>query len=366
MQTFLCFVDFAKAFDSVNRDCLWYKLQNIGVNGKMYNIIKSLYWNIESTVRVNNRLTDWFSVYSGVRQGDNLAPTLFAIYVNDVTTCINELNVGVPISDTDSISVLLYVDDIVLMAQNAEDLQKMINALHDWTIKWRLSVNIQKTQVMHVRKHQTRRTNYAFHLGDSLLHVTKSYRYLGLDINEFVNFSHCASVLHDAGSRALGALVSKHYTSKGLDFKVYEKIYNSTVVPVMDYSAGVWGYKTFDSHDKLHHKALRTFLGVGKQTPLVALDGAVAWKSPKLRRHVDMIRLWCRLVKMDRGRLPYKVLQYDMHTLVRVRNTWAREIRNILEQCDMLDYYDINVTAASSTNFVANKVSVPNYSEFLR
>lgn len=59
------------------------------VNGKMYNIIKLLYWNIESTVRVNNRLTDWFSVYSGVRKGDNLAPTLFAIYVNDVTTCIN-------------------------------------------------------------------------------------------------------------------------------------------------------------------------------------------------------------------------------------------------------------------------------------
>ena len=42
MQTFLCFVDFAKAFDSVNRDCLWYKLRNIGVNGKIYNIIKSL------------------------------------------------------------------------------------------------------------------------------------------------------------------------------------------------------------------------------------------------------------------------------------------------------------------------------------
>ena len=82
----------------------------------------------------------------------------------------------------------------MLMAQNAKDLQKMINALHDWTIKWRLSVNTKKTQVMHVRKHQTRRTNNAFHLGDSLLHVTESYRYLGLDINEFVNFSHCASV----------------------------------------------------------------------------------------------------------------------------------------------------------------------------
>ena len=55
-------------------------------------------------VRVDNRLTDWFSVYSGIRQGDKLAPTLFAIYVDDVTTCINQLNVGVPISETDSLS----------------------------------------------------------------------------------------------------------------------------------------------------------------------------------------------------------------------------------------------------------------------
>ena len=103
-----------------------------------------IYRHIESTVRVNNRLTDCFSVYSGVRQGDKLAPTLFAIYVNDVTTCINQINVGVPFSETDSISALLYADDIVLMAQNAEELQKMINALCEWTIKWCLSLNVKK------------------------------------------------------------------------------------------------------------------------------------------------------------------------------------------------------------------------------
>ena len=99
------------------------------------------------------------------------------------------------------------------------------------------------------------------------------------------------------GGRALGALVSKHCTSKGLAFTVYEKIFKSIVVPVMCYSAGVRGYKQFDSLDKLQHKVIRTFLGVGKQTPLVAFDGDVGWDSPKLRRHVGILRLWCRLVK---------------------------------------------------------------------
>ena len=124
----------------------------------------------------------------------------------------------------------------------------------------------------------------------------------------------------------------------------------------MDYSAGVWGYKQFDSHDKHQHKAIRTFLGVGKKTTLVALDGDVGWDSPKLRRHVDMIRLWCRLVKMDHNRPPFKVLKYDLRISERMRNIWSREVKNILEQCEMLDYYDINVSAGSSTTFVANKV----------
>ena len=124
VRTFLCFVDFAKAFDSVNRDCLWYKLQTIGINGRIYNIIKSLYWNIEpATV---NRLTDC-----------NLLLTQM--------TCINQLNVDVPMSETDSISVLLYVEDIVLMAQNAEDLQRMAHVLREWTIKWHLSLNVQNS-----------------------------------------------------------------------------------------------------------------------------------------------------------------------------------------------------------------------------
>ena len=128
-ETFLCFVDFSKAFDSVNRDCLWFKMMNIGIHGNILNLIKSMYENLEACVRFNGQLTDWFSVESGIRQGDNLAPTLFAIFVNDIASDINSLNLGVPIVNDECLSILRYADDIVLLAESAEDLQSMLNEL---------------------------------------------------------------------------------------------------------------------------------------------------------------------------------------------------------------------------------------------
>ena len=126
-------MDFSKAFDSVNRDCLWFKMMNIGIHGNILNLIKSMCENLEACVRVNGQLTDWFSVESGIRQGDNLASTLFAIFVNDIASDINSLNLGVPILNDERLSILKYADDIVLLTESAEDLQSMLNELSKWT-----------------------------------------------------------------------------------------------------------------------------------------------------------------------------------------------------------------------------------------
>ncbi len=104
---------------------------------------------------------------------------------------------------------------------------------------------------MHCRKQSVLVTEKQFKFGNMNLECVTTYRYLGLDINEHLNFSVPAKTLRDAGSRALGALTSKHYANKGLDFKTFEKLYECTVNPVTDYAAGVWGYKTYDDLNKL-------------------------------------------------------------------------------------------------------------------
>ncbi len=83
-KLYCAFVDFSKAFDYIVRENLWFKLIKIGIRGKIFNVIKSMYANIKSRVKFNNNLSEGFSCELGVRQGECLSPFLFAMYINDL------------------------------------------------------------------------------------------------------------------------------------------------------------------------------------------------------------------------------------------------------------------------------------------
>ena len=143
MDTFVTFIDFSKAFDRVNRESLLYKLwhNQCKIDGKMYFIIKALYCNTKSCIEINSWVTDWFQTLQGVRQGDNLSPTLFALFINDLAVKIKDMNIGVTVGDT-SIPLLLYADDVAVLSNNVEDMQAMLNVIHEWCVKWSMSVNL--------------------------------------------------------------------------------------------------------------------------------------------------------------------------------------------------------------------------------
>ena len=107
-QLYCAFVDYSKAFDFVNRSYLWQKVLESNINGKILNVIRNMYKDAKSHVSLKNVLSDSFPCQVGVRQGENLSPLLFAIFLNDFKaflsrdykglTCVsesimNELNV---------------------------------------------------------------------------------------------------------------------------------------------------------------------------------------------------------------------------------------------------------------------------------
>ena len=81
-DVFAAFIDFKKAYDSVIHHFLWEKLQSIGVNGNLLHLLQALYKGISSNVRVNGFL---FEITCGLRQRCVLSPTLFNIFINDLS-----------------------------------------------------------------------------------------------------------------------------------------------------------------------------------------------------------------------------------------------------------------------------------------
>lgn len=205
------FVYLSKAFDSVDHSLLWHKLRNVGIHGRMLHIIQSMYLGLKSCFRINEKFTDWFSFFKGVRQGDNTAPTLFALFINDLIPRINSINNGITLDDEFSLNALLYADEIVLLSSNADGLQSQLDVLNNWSNKCTLNVNIDKTKILHVRKVSQSRSDYDFKLGYTPVDYVPQYRYLGFTLGETLDYSIGVKELLTASSRDLGSLVPKFF-----------------------------------------------------------------------------------------------------------------------------------------------------------
>ena len=113
-KLYAAFIDFKNAFDFVVRDVLWYKLIQSGVRGKILDVIQSMYGNIKSKVKYDNKLSNDFSSHLGVRQGECLSPFLFSMYLNDLENELIQKGAGGFDIGMLKLYLLLYADDIVI------------------------------------------------------------------------------------------------------------------------------------------------------------------------------------------------------------------------------------------------------------
>jgi len=341
-STFAAFIDMRKAFDWVDRDMLLYKLMaQFGVKGRMYDAIKTIYSRSVASVRVNQYTTDAFPTYYGVKQGDVLSPTLFNMYLNDLAVGIKELHCGLQIHEME-LSILLYADDIVLVAPNEIKLQEMLNYVSDWCAKWKMSVNTEKTQIVHFRPRNTPQSSYNFLYEGNNLEVVKQYKYLGILLNENMDFQTVAKSLTAAGSRAMGLLRYKLKSLKECQYNTFSKLYMSYICPILDYSAGVWGFKDFSVTETTQHRAIRYYLGVHRFAANDMINGDMGWLSCRGRRQLSMLNLWNRLINMAPSRLTYKVFLWDL-SYCDISNTWANEIQLILQELSLVDVFELKV-----------------------
>ena len=147
-------MDFKKAFGSVWRAGLWSKLIRYNICGNFLNIIKNMYSSIKSCVKISGKCFELFVCSRTLRQGKNLSPLLFSLYLNDLEhfiTTRNDKSIEIYDADLDilvKMLVLLYADDTVIFATSEENLVSVLNTFYSYCCQWKLDIYYDQTKVI--------------------------------------------------------------------------------------------------------------------------------------------------------------------------------------------------------------------------
>ena len=334
-KVYTTFVDFSKAFDGVDRSLLYFKMLEKGIDGKMYNTIKALYRLTTACIDINGFITPTFNTLFGVRQGDSMSPTLFSIYINDLANKLKETNYGIKIG-TQRVPILLYADDIALMAEKEEDMQELLNILHIWCQKWKMNLNMTKTKFMVFRNKNQELGDVKFHFGNQEINNCKEYKYLGVYFDEHLKFEKHSEMLSKAGAKALGALIYKYKTLDNMGYQTYSKLFQTNITPILDYGSEIWGNIKSPKIDTVQNRAMKTFLGVNKFAANLAVSGDLGWSPSEVRRKVNMVRFWNRLQNLGDNRLPKTLFEFEYNH----SGKWCTAIRKILTEIGLENFYE--------------------------
>ena len=228
----------------------------------------------------------------------------------------------------------------MLLAESEEALQEMINHVADWCHNWRLMINVDKTKIVHFRKSTAPETTFLFRLCDFEIEKVQQYKYLGVYFDYCLTFKYATDVLSSSASRALGVVINKHKAIGGFGYSTYTKLFDNLVVPILDYGSGVWGTKSFQQSQVIQNKAIRSFLGVHKFTPNLAIQGDMGWDSSNLRQRLNVLRLWCRFIMMPASRLTKRIFLWDYELSMCGYDNWSSSVKTLLQETGQSVLYE--------------------------
>lgn len=236
------FVDFRKAFDSICRQALFYKLATSGIVGKFYNSLRYMYANSKGFVKLSGHISHEFRINKGTEQGHPLSPDLFKLFFKDLSPLLEFSNC--PLLINKIVSHLLWADDLVILALDPVTLQNQLNILSDYCKSWGVDINMDKTKLLIFNGTKSATKRYHIQIANLYLNGTKlerveSYCYLGIDITSTGSFK---LALKNIQTKAIRSLITLKRTidMSSISFKACCTLFDALVKPIILYAAPIW------------------------------------------------------------------------------------------------------------------------------
>ena len=246
------YLDLSKAFDTLDHEILLYKLKYYGFDNLSLKLMKSYMTERKQFVIINETMSEFLDIKTGVPQGSVLGPLLFLIYLNDLPHSSSCFHPVVYADDTTLNTTLnyFYVNDIsnIDVGINTE-----LSKVQDWLKVNKLSLNVKKTKAMVFHTAKRKVVLPKLKLDGNEIEIVDEFNFLGFLIDKHLTWKNHINFISKKISKSIGMMCRlKHFLPK----HILLTIYNSLILPHINYGILLWGYKA-DKLSNLQKKAVR-------------------------------------------------------------------------------------------------------------
>jgi hypothetical protein len=314
----------------------------------MWRVLKNISKKVESCVRVNQNFTDWINLETGVRQGCVLSPLLYALFINGLVSKLREAKLGVPLTEEKTLEVLLFADDIVLIAENKHKLQKMLNIVAEYAKKWRFEINPTKSGVVVFGKRYAPR-RLTLTVGDLQIPLVSCYKYLGIELTRTLRWKPYTERILEKAYRNMHKTWAMGVLGGWLSVNTSVIIWKSVVRSVLEYGCEIWGESVLPQFEKIQLEMGRKILRCGPRMNGEVIQGELGWWSMRARRDELRLRYWRKILEMEPERIPrllYEQSRTRLEAEIKEDNirtkTWCEYTKRLLDELGLTVYWREN------------------------
>ena len=294
------FLDVTKAYDKAWITGIMHILHENGLNDSHWETVLKLNENLTAELRTKHGNTRKIKIKDSLRQGGVLAVLQYGIMMDQISKAIQEKNLGIKIEGTNTkIPSLLWVDDVLIMAETKEELQQMLDIINDIAAKYHIEFGMPKSNVMKIGGRKEAITMVP--LGHQAMTQTTKYKYLGFnqtDDNKLdTHINETRSKTEGAYQKMLQVAGDEKF--KNIELQTIWELIETEIAPIALNTAEVWDptTKENEAHNKILDNILKRTLKVPISTPREALYIELGILDLEQRRKKNRINMEHRVNK---------------------------------------------------------------------